>query len=88
LTQEIFIAMNSNTEQNLLAKLRALSPEQITEVEDFMDFIAAKRSKQAAWNRLLSIAPALQAAGLPPTTNDQVLADVQAVRAEQRKHAN
>jgi hypothetical protein len=80
--------VNSNIEQSLLAKLRTLSPEQITEVEDFMDFIAAKRSKKAAWNRLLSIAPALQAAGLPPTTNDQVLADVQAVRAEQRKHAN
>jgi hypothetical protein len=80
--------MNSIVEQSLLAKLRTLSPEQITEVEDFMDFIAAKRSKQAAWNRLLSIAPALEAAGLPPTTQDQVLADVQAVRAEQRKHAN
>jgi hypothetical protein len=80
--------MNSNIEQSLLAKLRTLSPEQITEVEDFMDFIAAKRSKQAAWNRLLSIAPALEAAGLPPTTQDQVLADVQAVRTEQRKHAN
>jgi plasmid stabilization system protein ParE len=77
--------MNSNTEQNLLAKLRALSPKQITEVEDIMDFIAVKRSKQAAWNRLLSIAPALEAAGLPPITQDQVLADVQAVRTEQRK---
>ena len=74
--------MNAVVEQNLIAKLKALSPEQITEVEDFMDFIAAKRSRQAAWDRLLSIAPALEAAGVQPMTEDEVIAEVQAIRTE------
>lgn len=79
--------MNAVVEQNLIAKLKALSPEQITEVEDFMDFIAAKRSRQAAWDRLLSIAPALEAAGVQPMTEDEVIAEVQAVRTERRTRA-
>jgi hypothetical protein len=74
--------MNAVTEQALIAKLKALTPEQIIEVEDFMDFIAAKRSRQAAWDRLLSIAPALVAAGVQPMTEEEVMAEVQAVRTE------
>jgi hypothetical protein len=74
--------MNAVTEQALIAKLKALTPEQIIEVEDFMDFIAAKRSRQAAWDRLLSIAPALEAADVQPMTEEEVMAEVQAVRTE------
>ncbi len=74
--------MNTTVEQNLIAKLRALAPEQISQVEDFVDFINAKRLRQAGFDRLLSVAPAIAAAGLTPLTDDEIDAEVASARAE------
>ncbi len=38
--------MNAVVEQNLLAKLRELSALQISEVTDFVEFLASKRDAQ------------------------------------------
>jgi hypothetical protein len=79
--------MNAQTEQ-LLEKLEALPPEQRAEVEAFVDFLAAKARKQAAFDRLLAIAPALQAAGVTPLTEHEINAEIKAVRAERRSRAD
>lgn len=68
----------------LLEKIQALPPEQLGEVEDFVDFLAAKTRRLAALERLLAIAPAIEAAGVPPMTEEEIQAEVDAVRAARR----
>ena len=76
--------MNASIEQILMSKIRALSPQQLAEVEDFVEFLAAKAKKRAALDRLLAIAPALEAAGAEPMSEEEIAAEVAAVRAERR----
>ncbi len=76
--------MNATVEQNLISKIRALSPQQVAEVEDFVEFLAAKSKKHAAIDRLLAIAPALETAGVEPISEDEIAAEVKAARAERR----
>lgn len=79
--------MDATVEQRLISRIRALSPQQMAEVEDFVDFLAAKANKRAAIDRLLAIAPALEAAGVEPMSEDEVAAEVKAARAERRARA-
>jgi hypothetical protein len=44
-------AMNTTTEQSVLSKLRTLSPQQVAQVEDFIEFLA----RPAASKRLAQI---------------------------------
>lgn len=75
--------MNATVEQGLISKIKTLTPQQVAEVEDFVEFLAAKSKKRAAFDRLLAIAPALEAAGVAPT-EDEIAAEVKAARAERR----
>ena len=73
----------------LYVKLKALPPQRRAEVEDFMDFLARKETRSAALDRLLAIAPALEAAGTEtPMTDEEVNAfvnaEIKAYRAEKR----
>ena len=79
--------MNATVEQSLISRIRTLSPQQVAEVEDFVDFLAAKSKKRAAIDRLLAIAPALEAAGVEPMSDDEITAEVKAARAERRARA-
>ena len=76
--------MNATVEQGLISKIRTLSPQQLAEVEDFVEFLAGKAAKRAALGRLLAIAPALEAAGVEPMTEEEIAAEVKAARAERR----
>ena len=76
--------MNAALEQVLITKIKALSPQQVAEVVDFVEFLAAKSAKRAAFDRLLAIAPALEAAGLEPMSENEIAAEVKAARAERR----
>jgi hypothetical protein len=76
--------MNLSQETNLLAKLRGLSPSQLAELEDFVDFLAARSERNAALERLLSLAPGLEEAGAERPSEDVVAAEVAAVRAQRR----
>ena len=76
--------MNATVEQNLMSKIRTLSPQQVAEVEDFVEFLATKARKRAAVDRLLSIAPALEAAGAGATSEEEIAAEVAAAREERR----
>lgn len=74
----------SPNEIELMEKIRQLPPEKRTEVEEFVDFVTQQGRRLAAFDRLLAIAPALQAAGVSPTTEDEAVALVRQVRAERR----
>ena len=76
--------MNTTVEQVLITKIKALSPQQVAEVVDFVEFLAAKSAKRAAFDRLLAIAPALEAAGVEPISEDEIAVEVKAARAERR----
>ena len=76
--------MNATVEQSLITKIKTLSPQQVAEVEDFVEFLAAKSRRRAAFDRLLAIAPALEAAGMEPMSEDEIAAEVKASRAERR----
>lgn len=76
--------MNATVEQNLISKIRTLTPQQVAEVEDFVEFLAAKARKHSALDRLLAIAPALEAAGVTPMNEDEIAAEIDAARAERR----
>jgi hypothetical protein len=73
----------TNTQQ-LMEKIEALPPERIAEVESFVEFLSAKTRRQAALDRLFAIAPALEAAGAAPITEEEIEAEVEAVRAARR----
>jgi hypothetical protein len=74
----------SMTDQVLLETLKSLPAQQRAEVEDFVEFLAARAKKRAAWDRLLAIAPALEAAGVEPMSEEEVAAEIKAARAERR----
>jgi hypothetical protein len=74
----------SSNEQALFDKLKALPPQQRAEVEDFVDFLTAKARKRAALDRLLAVAPALEAAGVEPMSDEEINAEIKAARAERR----
>ena len=79
--------MNAMVEQGLMRKIKLLSPQQIAEVEDFVEFLATKRKRRAAFDRFLVIAPALEAAGMASISEDEIAAEVRAARAERRERA-
>jgi hypothetical protein len=79
--------MNAIAEQALISKIKTLSPQQVAEVEDFVEFLAAKAARRAALDRLLAIAPALEAAGVEPMSEEEIAAEVKAARAERRARA-
>jgi hypothetical protein len=74
----------SMTDQVLIETLKSLPAQQRAEVEDFVQFLATKIKKRAAWARLLAIAPALQAAGVEPMSEEEITAEIKAARAERR----
>ena len=76
--------MDAVAEQTLLSKIKTLSPQQVAEVDDFVEFLSTRTRRNAALDRLLAIAPALQAAGLPPMSEQEIEAEIQAARAERR----
>lgn len=68
----------------LYEKLKALPPRRRAEVEDFVDFLARKESRGVALDRLLAIAPALEATGKPRITEEEIAAEIKSCRAEKR----
>jgi hypothetical protein len=76
--------MNATVERHLIEKLRELSPQQVAEVEDFIEFLTGKARRRAALDRLLAIAPALEVAGAEPITEEEIATEINAARAERR----
>lgn len=76
--------MNATVQQSLISKIKTLSPQQVAEVEDFVEFLAGKASRRAALDRLLAIAPALDAPGAEPISDEEIATEVKEARAERR----
>ena len=70
--------------QTLIDNIEALPAERVAEVEDFVEFLSAKTRRQAALERLLEIAPALEAAGAGAISEADIQAEVAAVRGIKR----
>ena len=82
------VATNTAIEQRLISSIKALSPQEVVEVQNFVEFLATKSRKRAALDRFLGIAPALEAADVTPIDvplvvpgdDDHVIALAQQVR--------
>jgi hypothetical protein len=83
--------MDAQAVEALIEKLTSLPPEQRAEVEDFVDFLKARkeRARDAAAQRLGEAFAKLDALNLPSLTAEEVQAEIDAARAERRaQHAD
>jgi hypothetical protein len=79
--------MNTRDPQTLIEKLKALAPERMAEVEEFVDFLRAREeeARDAAATRLGEAMARLAAVDLPPMSEDEVQAEIDAARRERRE---
>ena len=63
----------------LVQTLQSLPPQRLAQVEDFVDFLSA-REKCAAANRLGESLAKLDALNLPPISDEEIAAEIQAAR--------
>ena len=68
----------------LIEKLKKLPPQRLAEVEDFVEFLAAREERTAAAQRLTQAFAKLDALNLPPLSEKEVDAEVQAARRQRR----
>ena len=74
----------------LFQKLKALPPQRLVEVEDFVDFLKARddKTRAAASRRLGEAMAKLDALNLPPMTAEDVQAEIKEVRAARASNAD
>lgn len=83
--------MNAQAVEALVEKLKSLPPEQRAEVEDFVDFLKARkeRVRDAAAQRLGEAFKKLDSLNQTSLTAEEVEAEIDAARAERRaRHAD
>lgn len=71
-------------EAKLIETLKKLPPGRVAEVVDFVEFLAAREERAAAAQRLSESLAKLDALNLPPISEEEVEAEVQAARCERR----
>ena len=64
----------------LIQKLQELPPQRLAEVEDFVEFLAVREMRSAAGARVGESLTKLDALNLPPLSDDEVNAEMQAPR--------
>jgi Protein of unknown function (DUF2281) len=69
-------------EQALIEKLQQLPPQRLAEVKDFVEFLTAREARAAAGERLGQTLDKLDALGLPPISDDEIAAEIQAARQD------
>lgn len=67
-------------ETRLIERLKQLPPTRVAEVVDFVEFLAAREERAAAATRLGEAMAKLDALNLPPMSEDEIEAEVQAAR--------
>lgn len=72
-------------EARLLERLKQLPAARVAEVVDFVEFLAAREQRTAAAQRLGEATAKLDALNLPPISEDDVEAEVQAARQARRQ---
>jgi len=71
-------------EAQLIERLKKLPPARVAEAVDFVEFLASREERAAAAQRLTQGLARLDALKLPPISDDEVEAEVQASRQERR----
>ena len=71
-------------ETRLIERLKKLPPTRVAEVVDFVEFLAAREERAAAAARLGKAFAMIDAQGLPPVSEAEIEAEVQADRDERR----
>jgi hypothetical protein len=75
-------------ELQLLERLKKLPPARVAEVVDFVDFLSQREERAAAARRLTEGLARLDSLNLPPVSDDEVEAEIQASRVMRRaKHS-
>jgi hypothetical protein len=69
-------------EQALIEKLQQLPPQRLAEVRDFVEFLAAREARATADERFGQTLAKLDALGLPPVSDDEIEAEIQAARQD------
>jgi hypothetical protein len=64
----------------LIEKLQSLTAQRLAEVEDFVEFLALRESRAAAGQRLGESLAKLDALNLPPLSDEEIEAEIQASR--------
>jgi hypothetical protein len=79
--------MTTAIQTRLIQRLQQLPPTRVAEVADFVEFLAVREERAAAAMRLGDAFAKLDALGLPPLSEDEIEAEVQAARRERRQGA-
>jgi hypothetical protein len=74
-------------ETRLIERLKQLPPERVSEVVDFVEFLAAREERAAAARRLGAGTAKLDALNLPPISEDEIEVEVQAARRARHEGA-
>ena len=69
-------------EPELIEKLEKLPPQRLAEVKDFVEFLAAREDRAAAGARLGESLARLDALDLPPISDEEIEAQIQAARQD------
>ena len=69
-------------EPTLIQKLQKLPPQRLAEVADFVEFLAAREERTAAAERLGASLAKLDALNLPPLSDEEIAAEIEAARQE------
>ncbi len=69
-------------EPTLIEKLRMLRPQHLAAVKDFVEFLAAREERAAAGARLGESLARLDALNLPPPSDEEIAAEIQAARQD------
>lgn len=75
-------------ELTLLDRLRQLPPARFAEVVDFVEFLVGREERAAAVSRLTSGLRRLDAESLPPLSEEEIAAEIAAVRSMRRDGEN
>ncbi len=69
-------------EPTLIEKLQKLPPQRLAEVKDFVEFLAAREERSAAGARLGESLARLDTLNLPPLSDEEIAAEIQAARQD------
>ena len=70
--------------EQLIERLKKLPPARVAEVVDFVEFLSQREERAAAAQRLTEGLARLDALNLPPLSEDEVEAEIQASRQARR----
>lgn len=69
-------------ETTLIEKLQKLPPQRLAEVRDFVEFLATREERAAAGALLGESLARLDALNLPPLSDEDIAAEIQAARQD------